>query len=305
MRKRLPPLFSLQAFEAAARQGNFSRAAAELNLTQGAVSRQIKQLEAWCGLLLFERRGPRVQLTQEGQDLLLRLGAPLNALHAAVYAGADSGRQTLHVATLASTARAWLVPRLAAFQALHPDIAVSLQTDYALVKLPPQLPQVALRYVTHTGGELQAQKLFDERLVVVATPQRARRLGADPAQWPADSLLRHSGLDWSVWMDSAGIAPEAQPPAEGMEFNDAGVMLDAAAAGLGAALSRLALAWPALQQGRLRLLSPHLAPAPGAYQLMYRADCADLPPVRAFCAWIEGEAAQWRAQLQAFVAAPG
>src|SRR6266576_7026881 len=119
MRKRLPPLFSLQVFEAAARHGKFSRAADELNLTQGAVSRQIKQLEAWTAMPLFERNGPRVDLTRAGHDLLARLGAPLNALHAAVYGVAGEPIQTLHVATLASIARAVLLPPMPGFVAAH------------------------------------------------------------------------------------------------------------------------------------------------------------------------------------------
>jgi DNA-binding transcriptional LysR family regulator len=99
MRKRLPPIFSLQVFEVAARHGKFSLAAQELHLTQSAVSRQIKQLEDWCERSLFSRHGPRVELTNAGQDLLKRLTAPLNALHAAVYSDADTERQALHINT--------------------------------------------------------------------------------------------------------------------------------------------------------------------------------------------------------------
>src|SRR5277367_903146 len=98
MRDRLPPLFSLQAFESAARLGSFSRAAAELKLSTGAISRQIRQLEDWCALTLFERHGPRILLTQQGQDLLARLGGPLSALHQAVYAPPADATQTLTIA---------------------------------------------------------------------------------------------------------------------------------------------------------------------------------------------------------------
>ncbi|PTT93329.1 LysR family transcriptional regulator, partial [Pelomonas sp. HMWF004] len=100
MRERLPPLFSLQAFEAAARLGNFSRAAAELHLTPGAISRQVRQLEEWCGQTLFERVGNAMRLTAEGRELLARLGGPLAALHEAVYPEPQEARTTLQVATL-------------------------------------------------------------------------------------------------------------------------------------------------------------------------------------------------------------
>lgn len=298
MRKRLPPLFSLQVFEAAARHGKFSRAAEELNLTQGAVSRQIKQLEAWTALPLFERNGPRVDLTRAGHDLLARLGAPLNALHAAVYGDIGAPIQTLHVATLVSIARAVLLPQMPAFLVAHPHVDITIQTDYALVSLPPRLPMVALRFGSTPVADMHADLLFGDRMVSVAAPAVAARVGADPRHWPMRSLLRHTTQDWSQWLQAAGLEGALVPA--GMEFNDAGVLLDAAEAGAGIALARLSVAWSALLEGRLVQVSPVAVVANRSHYLVCRAEVLRLPAVLAFREWVLEQAKTWRRRLEAF-----
>ncbi|NRF70318.1 LysR family transcriptional regulator [Aquincola sp. S2] len=207
MRDRLPPLFSLQAFEAAARLGNFSRAAAELKLTPGAVSRQIRQLEDWCALTLFERRGPQVRLTRDGQELLGRLGAPLTALHEAVYPSADAAAQTLQIETLASTAKAWLLPRLPDFVARHPQVALIVQTDYALIRPPPRVPMVALRHGAQPAGdELASERLFEDRLLAVAA-----RAGCRPSTRISGAGRHAPGCSTSAWTAARGSTPPGCP----------------------------------------------------------------------------------------------
>lgn len=298
MRKRLPPLFSLQVFEAAARHGKFSRAAEELNLTQGAVSRQIKQLEAWTALPLFERNGPRVELTRAGHDLLARLGAPLNALHAAVYGEEGEPIQTLHIATLASIARAVLLPPMPSFISAHPRIDLTVHTDYALASLPPRLPMLAIRFGAAPAPDMHGELLFGDRLVSVAAPSVAERVGTDPRQWPERSLLRHTTGDWSLWLQAAGLDGSRVPA--GMEFNDAGVMLDAAEIGAGIALARMTVAWSALRDGRLVQVSPVTAVANRHHYLVCRDDALQLPPVVAFRTWMQEQARVWRGRLEGF-----
>jgi LysR family transcriptional regulator, glycine cleavage system transcriptional activator len=294
MRDRLPPLFSLQVFEAAARQGNFSRAAIELHLTQSAVSRQIQLLEHWCDQVLFARQGPKVQLTQAGHDLLARLAAPLTALRAAF----DSGDASLHVTvnTLASTARAWLVPRLKSFHAAHPKITLHLQTDYALINPAPNLATLAIRHgppLARTQGNdsLYSELLFPETLLAVASADFASEIGADPRLWPSSAMLRHTSLDWSIWLDGVGIA--RTEPASGSAFNDASVLLDAAAAGLGVALTRYSLAHPHLRDGTLVLAAQQQCASPSAHYLVCRKECLALPAVAAFVGWLRQEAKTW------------
>jgi len=294
MRDRLPPLFSLQAFEAAARLGNFSRAATELHLTPGAISRQVRQLEDWCGQTLFERVGNQMRLTAEGRELLARLGGPLAALHEAVYPEPEAA--TLQIATLGSLARAWLLPRLDRFIAAAPQVRLVVQTDYALVRPPPRVALVALRHGRpEDGGEV----LFDDRLLAVATPALSARLGRDAARWPAGRLLSHVTGDAPLWLAEAGATTTPQGPA----FNDAGVTLDAAEAGLGLAVTRLSLALPRLRAGALVQAHPLLLPSPRANLLVIRADAAALPVVKRFAAWARQEAAQTAADLKAWAPA--
>ena len=300
MRDRLPPLFSLQVFEAAARQGNFSRAAVELHLTQSAVSRQIQLLENWCEQTLFARLGPKVQLTQAGHDLLARLGAPLTALRAA-FDTAEAATLHLTVNTLASTARAWLVPRLKSFHDAHPKITLQLQTDYALINPAPNLATLAIRHgppFTRTAGNesLHSELLFPETLLAVAAPELAQHIGKDPTLWQSSAMLRHTSLDWSIWFD--GIAIARADAASGTAFNDASVLLDAAAAGLGVALTRYSLAHPRLAQGQLVAAAAQQCVSPSSHYLVCRKDCMALPAVAAFVTWLRQEAKTWTSVLQ-------
>ena len=292
MRDRLPPMFSLQVFEAAARLGSFTKAAAELKLTTGAISRQIRHLEDWCALTLFERQGPQIRITREGEDLLARLGGPLSALRQAVYPQAADAIQTLQIATLASIAKAWLLPRLGDFSAKYPQIALTVRTDYALTRPPPRTAMVALRHGTRPSDQLQSEVLFQDRLLAVATPMRARQLGPDPRKWAPRDWLQHISLDPRPWFDAAGLPPEYE--AAGPAFNDADVMLDAAQQGMGVGLTRLSLAWPRLKAGHLVLVNGVICRSLRDNLLVLREDSADLPAVRHFVRWVRDQAAAWR-----------
>lgn len=297
MRDRLPPLFSLQVFEAAARLKNFSKAASELNLTPGAISRQIRQLEAWCSKTLFERHGPRIELSQDGHDLLERLSAPLSALHMAVFPPQSSAIPTLHISTLASLAKSWLIPRLQSFQNLHPRIAVTLHTDYALVQPAPRIPMVILRHALPPrtiDSDMRCEVLFDDQLIAVAIPNSPHQWTNNIKNWAPRHVLRHQSIDVSRWFESADFPSDFS--AQGMTFNDADVMLDAAENGLGIAITRLSLAWPRLKAGSLSFASTVNVPTERKNLLLYREDCADLPAVRDFIAWVKEQAGLWKAE---------
>lgn len=299
MRERLPPLFSLQVFESAARLGTFSRAATELSVTVGAVSRQIRQLEDWCGLTLFERHGPRVRITSEGQDLLARLGGPLSALRDAVDPTPDDARQPVYVATLASIANAWLLPRLPDFVRMHPEIRLVVQTDHALTRPAPRVPMVILRHGARPSENLQCEMLFEDRLVAVAAPALALKISSrEITQWPADIWLKHLSLDGRPWFVAAGMAEHFE--AEGHAFNDADVLLNAAERGMGAALTRLSVVWPRLQSGALVLACRVVCRSEWDNLLISREDSGQLNSVRKFTRWIRDQAAIWRKSLAEF-----
>ena len=293
MRNRLPPIFSLQTFEAAARLGNFTRAANELNLTPGAISRQIRQLEDLVYQTLFERNGSGMRLTLEGRDLMARLGGPLAALHEAVYRETEEAHPTLQIATLGSLARAWLLPRLGGLISLAPNVRLIVQTDYALVRPPPRLAMVAIRYgLESDGGEL----LFDDRLVAVATPELSSRFGTDPIHWPNELILSHLTGDSSTWFKQVGYHAVPTGPA----CNDAGVTVDAALAGLGMTVTRLSLILPLLALRQLVLVHPLVLSTLRSNRLLIREDSAGLPVVMVFSKWIRAQAAQTAQQILAF-----
>lgn len=300
MRKRLPSLFSLQVFEAAARLGTFSRAAAELHLTQGAISRQIRQLEAWTGRTLFHRHGPQISVAPAGHALLARLSAPLDALHEAVYPDDVLRQHTLQIATLASIARAIILPRILAFQEMNADVQLTIHTDYALSSLPPHAPAVAIRFGLAPPPNLHNDLLFGDRLVAVAAPAVANKVGLLPENWPRNAMLRHVAEDWSVWLNAAGCA-KLEP--YGMAFNDASILLNAAESGGGIALTRLTLAWDALQDNRLRCISPISVAAPRSHYFLCRPEILHSPGVARFHEWILKEAHIWRTRLAEFSAA--
>lgn len=298
MHGKLPPLFTLQAFEAASRLGSFSRAADELNLTPGAISRQIRQLEDWSALTLFQRNGPKVSLTDDGAALLTRLAGPLAALHQAIYPPDNAVQKTVYVTTLASIAKEWLLPRLGEFSRRHPEIRLIIQTDYALVRAAPRVAMVALRHGSRQASDQLCETLFGDRLIAVAAPDLLARLGNDARRWPAHAVLQHVALDARPWFDLAGMPEEFV--AEGMTFNDADVLLEAAQQGLGVALSRLSIAWGRLQAGSLVLASDVVCATPRENLLVLREDSASLPEVRCFTDWLRQQATLWHNDVAAF-----
>ena len=292
MTGKLPPLFTLQAFEAASRLGSFSRAADELNLTPGAVSRQIRQLEDWSALTLFERNGPKVRLTGDGMALLTRLAEPLSALHQAIYPPAQDVVKTLQISTLASIAKEWLIPRLLDFSEKHPEVRLIVHTDYALVRAAPRMAMVALRHGTHQNDDATCETLFGDRLVAVVAPELQKSLGFDATKWPATAIMQHLSHDARTWIAAAGLPEDFMP--SGAAFNDADVLLEAAQQGLGVALTRLSIAWRRLSAGHLTLACEVTCVSPRDNFLVVREDCADLPEVRAFTNWIRHQALEWQ-----------
>lgn len=284
--KTLPPLPCLQAFEAAARLGSFSRAASERHLTHSAISRHVQALEHWCGTSLFERRGPRVHLTEAGMVLAQRLATSLEGLHQALLApGEAAWAEPLRVFTLPSFASAWLLPRLVDFQARWPQIALDVDTGYALVQLPPHRPAVALRYGVFDTSGLATDLLMHERLMAVATPAWLDRYGDEPGMWPPAQMLRHLDNPWPSHMPGTGRRRTPLPLATGMMFNDGILVAQAAAVGLGVAWVRSGLVGEALATGRLVAIDGLAVDSGKAYWLACRAELAAHPAVVAFRAW--------------------
>jgi LysR family glycine cleavage system transcriptional activator len=231
----LPSLNALRAFEAMARTGRVTLAAEELHVTHSAVSRQVKALEAALGVRLFAGPKNRLELTAAGRELLPALTEAFDQIATAVRR-TRSGAEDLHVAVNASISVKWLIPRLAGFQAQHPDVRLHL-SELAAHATAHRGAQAVVRLApTSRLSDPLCTPFIRNALGAVMTPQVAARYGDDPARAPRLAAATHPEA-WSIFAELAGIE---LPPAAERPFAHVHFALDAALAGLGAAV----VSWP-------------------------------------------------------------
>ncbi|KAB8176396.1 LysR family transcriptional regulator [Lysobacter maris] len=288
MALRADLLPALAAFESAARHQNFTHAAEELHLTASAVSHHVRKLEARLGVALFQRHARGVSLTAEGRQLADAAGSALadvDGVVRALRAGRDEHAR-VRITTLHSLAYTWLIPRMRALEAAHPDIRLSLDTEVALTRFDDGGPDLGIRHGPGHWPGLTAHLLMDETLFPVASPgfPGLDRIvsAADIARLPliADHA-RQGWLDWFRAADVHGVRIE-----ERHTFSDTTDALNAAAFGHGAALARERIAAPYLDAGRLvRLPGPALQ-ARWSYYVVYPAHRRLRPAARRFVDWL-------------------
>jgi len=297
----------LRAFEAVARHLNFRAAAETLHLTQPAVSRQIRGLEDELGAPLFARGTRKVELTSAGAALLRVVGPFLEQLDATVrQLRTSQHRQPVAVTTFASFASLWLLPRLAGFQALHPDIDIRISAYDRLAALDDPEVDLALRYCLPEDAPTGSSELFGEVLTPVASPALLEKT---PLARPAD-IVRHTLLEeddhrpsaqylsWRYWLDAK--APPRTEPRGWIYLNFTYQQVQGALAGQGLALARMGLVRESLERGELvepfgpagRLASPF------AYWLVRWPARRERAALAAFEDWVLGEAAATRAAIQ-------
>ena len=288
MHRRLPPLNAVRAFEAAARHASFTRAAEELRVTHGAVSRQVQLLEAWLGVPLFERLNRRVVLTEAGGAYAAEMGAPLDRIALATARQAERGRpRLLHVNALATFTLRWLIPRLSGFQLAHPAIEVRLTTSNVPLAQVAEPFDVAIRGGPDSRPGHIAQPFLSERRIPVCSPALLQRLPLEePEQLRQHTLLHAATLPqvWPQWLRVAGV-PDLQPQAS-VTLEHFYLTLQAALDGLGVAMGPERLIADDVAAGRLTL--PFAGPALPArsYYTYVPEPRADDPAVRAFCGWL-------------------
>ncbi|HZZ10868.1 MAG TPA: transcriptional regulator GcvA [Paraburkholderia sp.] len=294
----LPPLNALRAFEAAGRLGSFKQAAAELHVTQGAVSQHVRLLEAWLGASLFERHNRRVVLTPAAHTYLAAIGPLFEQLAQATarYGVAQTHARSLSVNAPATFTLRWLVPRLAHFRDAHADVDVRVETSNEPVESLKPTCDVIIRGGPDTFyGYAMRPFLFEER-VPVCSPALLQRL---PLGVPDDlrqhTLLHTSSLPrvWPDWLTQARVP--ALRPAATLSFDHFYLTLQAAIDGIGVAMGPTALVADDLAAGRL--VAPFAGP-----RLPSRSYCTYVPDAKStddlvvlFCAWLEREGAQVRA----------
>jgi LysR family glycine cleavage system transcriptional activator len=293
MARKLPSLTSLRAFEAAARLLSFTRAADELHVTPTAISHQIKALEEWLGVRLFDRSTRAVQLTDTGTRYLPSVQAAFDSLEIATQQIAqNSGNQVLTVTTTVSFTSKWLIPRLASFQEQYPDIDVRITTSTGLIELERAGIDLGIRFGRGRWPGLSAQRLLSERIFPVCGPQLLN--GSRPLKQPEDlrhhTLLHVSALrdEWKTWLTANGLGDIK--PARELTFDQIATALQAASEGLGIALGYTHLVADDLNAGRL--LVPFKCEISGdfAYYVVYPESAPVRPHVAAFKDWLLAQA---------------
>jgi DNA-binding transcriptional LysR family regulator len=300
-RRDLPAsLDALRGFEAAARLLSFTAAAAELFLTQSAVSRQVQQLEEQLGVKLFERRTRALVLTDAGDRYYREVSKALNALREATAAVRAQTTPVVRVTTTLTFASLWLVPRLAAFQKQHEDISVHVVADNVVRDLERNALDIAMRYCPEEVAGPDAEKLFGEEVAPVAAPLLLKgqsvRTVEDLLRLPLIELEDPNGtalwLTWKVWCEAMGVArPRASRT---LTFSHYDQVVQAATAGQGVALGRFPLLDPFIAERRLVLPlkgRQYATLARRQYWLVVAPGAAQRTEVKTFTSWLRRQVA--------------
>lgn len=293
MARKLPPLNSLPCFEAAARLLSFSKAAEELSVTPGAISRAIKNLEDQLDVLLFERATRSVRLTAIGELYARSVRDALDQLAAATaLATARRSNSTLNVSTSDGFAGRWLVPRLYRFHRTHGDIDVRVSTTGKLTNFLGDGIDVAIRYGGGDYPGLTSEFLTDEEVFPVCSPKLLK--GAHPLRKPEDlkhhTLIRDTyPIDWATWLSSAGV--KGVNARSGLTFDSYTFAVEAAVQGEGVVLGRTMLVSADLASGRLVRPFKHSLKAHSSFYVVYPPDAIRQRKVKAFRDWLLAEVA--------------
>ena len=291
MTARLPSLNGLRAFEAAARHLSFTQAAAELNVTQTAISHQIKRLEEELGVRLFVRQNRALSLTPEAKEYLPGIRAAFNDLRLATdRLLRKDDDHALTVSTLASLAAKWLLPRLSAFQDAHPGIDVRITTSTSLVDFQRDDVDAAIRYGRGHWPGVRADWLMADQMFPVCSP--ALLAGKKPLRKPedlADHVLLHSSSgnddDWRLWLTAAGL-PTNLSKQPGVTFDIMFMTIQAAIDGIGVAMGRTSYVKDDIAKGRLVVPFEITLPVDAGFYLVSPDGRADSPKLSAFRNWL-------------------
>ena len=294
MTARLPSLNGLRAFEAAARHLSFTQAASELNVTQTAISHQIRRLEEELGVRLFVRQNRSLSLTAEARDYLPGVRAAFNDLRLAterLKRGNDG--HVLTVSTTATLAAKWLLPRLSDFQAAHPDIDVRITTSTSLVDFERDNVDAAIRYGRGQWPGVQAEWLMADEMFPVCSPSLLN--GNRPLRGPEDlkhHVLLHTNTwydDWRLWLTAVGLPTDISAQ-RGLTFDLIFMTVQAAVDGLGVAMGRTSYVKDDIAKGRLVVPFNFALPTDAGFYLVSPPGRRDPPKLAAFREWVVGAA---------------
>lgn len=289
-RRFLPSISALLAFEAVARLGSATRAAQELSLTQSAVSRQLKTLEAQLGVDLLTRQGRQLALTQAGHSYVGDVREMLNRLaQASVSVRTNPTGGHLNLAILPAFGMHWLAPRLADFARTHPEVTVNLSTRLKPFAIEDSPFDAAIHFGHEDWPGVHYLPLMPETVVPVCAPDLLATPLADAADMLALPLLhletRPRG--WARWLAALDVDGA---PTGGMVFDQFATMAQAAIHGLGVALLPTFFAEPYLRDGQLMLASAQTTQSIGSYYLVWPEDRSEGAALASFRTWLAGQA---------------
>ncbi|OOG45115.1 LysR substrate-binding domain-containing protein [Polaromonas sp. A23] len=285
---RIPPIQCLLTFEALARLRSVTQTAEELNVTPSAVSHRVKQLEQIIGTKLFGRAD--FSLTTEGSEYLAHVREGLATLQKFPGTAGQSGtpgKRKLRLAVTPTFSRSILIPRLRQFTEAYPEIDLTLQVSIPLLDVVAEDADLMVRFGTGRYADVEHVCLMKDEVTPLASPAYVREHGPfeAPEDLEGEAFLRSPLEPWRTWFAAHGLDwPE---PVEGSQFNDIGLMCDAAAAGMGVALVRLKLGAPWLEHGSLVRLYERNVPSPHAHYLCWRTGMMDRWECAAFAEWLK------------------
>ncbi len=295
----IPPLNGLRAFEAAARHLSFTRAAEELNVTQSAISHQIRTLEDRLGVRLFRRLNQALVLTDAGQLLLPSVRDAFARLAAGLERITEHERSgVLTISVAPSFASRWLMSRIGRFRARHPEIHLRISVSQHEIDFEREADvDMALRHGLGVWEGLRADRFLNDEVFPVCSP--ALLHGPTPLErptleHPAD-LRHHVLLDdighsyWAAWLASAGLS-DLKPTSE-LVFDEIGIAIEAAENGQGIAMARATLVSEELATGKLVRLFGLSLPGDFGYYVVCPAETADRPKIASFRRWVVEEGA--------------
>ena len=284
---RIPPVQNLQAFEALARLRSVSAAADELAVTPSAVSHRLRQLETQLGTRLFERSD--FTLTADGAAALAQVRPALQTL-AQLPQAASRGSPRLRIAVTPTFSRELLLPRLAGFRRAWPDIELVLQVAIPLLDVVGEPADLEIRYGAGPYPGMAQKLLLTDEVTPACSPEFLAEHGPFDERFETLAevgrvrLIRSPLEPWSTWFSACGL--QLPEPREGAQFNDVGLMLDAAVAGLGVTLARLRLGAAWFDSGRLVRLSPRAVPSPHQHFLCWKPGVMERWECAAFADWL-------------------
>jgi DNA-binding transcriptional LysR family regulator len=289
MRQKLPPLHALRIFEVAARAGSYSAAARELNLTHGAVSRQIAALEDWLGQSLFVRDGQSMVASPHAQALAREISAAFDHIaDAAERYGKNRQLKIIRVSAPATVAMRWLIPRLPSFAEKCPGVDVRVSTVLSTQPALAASFDVAIRRGVPSGGQFQALPLFRESNTVIASPSLLARTEIETVeQLAAETWLTTETRpgDWEAWLESA-----SQPmlrASRTLRFDHFFVTLQAVVDGLGFGIGPFPTLESECAAGRLHKPFPALRSLGSTFYALVPLDADKPVHLRAFVDWLQ------------------